>query len=54
VANGLTAVVLSRHLGFDCDADLIDLFAAYCLQQEYVDRALLYDRKELAERWLLK
>jgi salicylate synthetase len=41
LANGLTKVVLSRYLGFDYDADLIDLFAAYCLQQEYADAVLM-------------
>ena len=37
----LTKVVLSRYLGFDYDADLLDLFAAYCLQQKYADAVLM-------------
>ena len=41
LANGLTKVVLSRYLGFDYDADFIDLFSAYCLQQEYADAVLM-------------
>jgi salicylate synthetase len=41
LANGLTKVVLSRYLGFDHDADLVDLFGAYCLQQEYADAVLI-------------
>lgn len=37
----LTKVVLSRYLGFDDDADLLDLFAAYCLHQKYADAVLM-------------
>jgi anthranilate/para-aminobenzoate synthase component I len=41
LANGITKVVLSRYVGFDYDADLVDLFAAYCLQQNYADAVLM-------------
>ncbi len=41
LGNDITKVVLSRYLGFDYDADLVDLFAAYCLQQEYADAVLM-------------
>lgn len=37
----LTKVVLSRYLGFDYDADLLDLFVAYCLHQKYADAVLM-------------
>lgn len=41
LTGNLTKVVLSRYLGFDEDADLLDLFAAYCLHQKYADAVLM-------------
>ncbi len=41
LTGNLTKVVLSRYLGFDDDADLLDLFGAYCLQQKYADAVLM-------------
>lgn len=41
LTGNLTKVVLSRYLGFDDDADLLDLFAAYCLHQKYADAVLM-------------
>lgn len=37
----INKVVLSRYLGFDNDADLLELFAEYCLKQKYTDAILL-------------
>ncbi|OQX16383.1 MAG: hypothetical protein BWK73_04080 [Thiothrix lacustris] len=41
LSGNLTKVVLSRYLGFDENADLLDLFAAYCLHQKYADAVLM-------------
>ncbi len=41
LSGNLTKVVLSRYLGFDDDADLLDLFSAYCLHQKYADAVLM-------------
>ena len=41
LTGNITKVVLSRYLGFDHDADLLDLFAGYCLRQKYADAVLM-------------
>jgi anthranilate/para-aminobenzoate synthase component I len=41
LSGNITKVVLSRYLGFDYDADLLALFAGYCLQQKYADAVLM-------------
>ena len=41
MSNSITKVVLSRYLGFDYDADLLELFNVYCLQQQYTDAILM-------------
>jgi anthranilate/para-aminobenzoate synthase component I len=41
LTGNVTKVVLSRYLGFDYDADLLDLFAEYCLRQKYADAVLM-------------
>lgn len=41
LTGNITKVVLSRYLGFDYDADLLDLFAEYCLRQKYADAVLM-------------
>ena len=37
----ITKAVLSRYQGFDYDADLLELFARYCLKQKYTDAILM-------------
>jgi anthranilate/para-aminobenzoate synthase component I len=37
----IVKVVLSRYLGFDYDADLLELFNGYCLRQQYADAILM-------------
>ncbi len=41
LSENLTKVVLSRYMGFDYDADLLALFADYCLQQKFSDAVLM-------------
>ncbi len=41
MTDGISKVVLSRYLGFDYDADLLELFSGYCLHQQYADAILM-------------
>jgi anthranilate/para-aminobenzoate synthase component I len=41
MSDNITKVVLSRYLGFDYDADLLELFNGYCLLQQYRDAILM-------------
>lgn len=41
LTDNLTKVVLSRYMGFDSDADLLAVFAEYCLRQKYADAVLM-------------
>jgi anthranilate/para-aminobenzoate synthase component I len=41
MSRDITKVVLSRYLGFDYDADLLELFNGYCLKQQYTDAILM-------------
>lgn len=41
LSEDITKVVLSRYLGFDYDADLLELFSEYCLKQKFADAILM-------------